>query len=240
MAVETSAFFQAAEKAHGKPLSNLSDAWLGGDSLAKLSAEVQARHRSRRFWSVDSFERQLDKSLIVYGTLAEADVQRQAAQRLQRKLAGRWANIDVPIKADTEVSDAVLKDAHILLVGRPLTNRLTARLAGSLPVQFGSVSVNVAGETYANPQTAIVAAGPSPMAADRSVVVFAGLGTEGMWDCIARFPDRGHATAEVLIVEAGSTPRGIAVTSPSTRKDPLMSASPRRRDEERSESLQVR
>jgi Phospholipase B len=235
-AVDTAAFFQAAEKAHGKPLSNLADAWLGGDTLPRLGAEAQARHRSGRIWSVDSFERQLDKTLIVYGTLAEADVQRQSAARLQRKLAVRWANIDLPIKADSDVSDAVLKDSHILLIGRPSTNRLTARLAGALPVRFGPVSVSVAGETFAHPQTGVVAAGPNPMATDRSVVVFAGLGTEGMWDCVGRFPDRGQATAEVLLMEAGSPMRGIAVPPPSTRDDPLMSATPRRRDDGRAGS----
>ena len=115
------------------------------------------------------------KSLIVFGTVAEAESQREAAAALQRKLAARWANFTVPIKPDTEVSESTIKDVHILLVGRPATNRLTARLAKALPVGFGMASFKIAGETYAHPQTAVVAAGPSPLAADRSVVVFAGL-----------------------------------------------------------------
>ena len=49
------------------------------------------------------------------------------------------------------------------------------------------------------------------MAADRSVVVFAGLGTEGTWDCIRRFPDHGGATAEVMIMEADGPLRRLAV-----------------------------
>ena len=170
-----------------------------------------------RFWSVDSFERQLDKALIVYGTVAEADVQREAAHQLQRKLAGRWANLEIPIKADVDVSDLTIKDSHILLVGRPATNRLTARLSETLPVRFGSNSVRVAGDTFANPHTAIVAAGPNPMAADRSVVVFAGLSSEGTWECVRRFPDRGNAMAEVLLIEADAPNRRLALPSPSAR-----------------------
>ena len=103
--MSSAAFFAAAEKAHGNPLGELKAAWLNGDALSKLSANVRARKASGRFWSVDSFEQQLDKALIVYGTIAEADSQREAAQTLQRKLAGRWANIRVPINADTEVTD---------------------------------------------------------------------------------------------------------------------------------------
>ena len=187
-AVSSAAFFEAAEKAHGKPLGDLKAAWLNGDALSKLSADARARKASGRFWSVDSFERQLDKTLIVYGTIAEADSQREAAQALQRKLAGRWANITLPIKADTDVTDSMIKDSHILLVGRPATNRLTARLAKALPVGFGTASFTLAGETYAHPQTAIVAAGPSPLAADRSVVIFAGLSAEATWMCPGGFP----------------------------------------------------
>ena len=210
-AVETAAFFRAAEKAHGKPLASLAQAWLGGDALAKLGAEVRARQATGRFWSVDSFERQLDKALIVYGTLAESDVQREAALTLQRKLASRWANITIPVKADADVTDSLLRDAHILLVGRPSTNRLTARLAPALPVHFGPASVGVAGQTFAHPHSAIVAAGPSPMAPDRSVVAFAGLSAEGTWECARRFPDHGGATAEVLLLEAGAPLRRLAV-----------------------------
>ena len=87
------------------------------------------------------------------------------------------------------MTDGMIKDAHILLIGRPATNRLTARLAKALPVSFGSASFTLAGETYGHPHTAIVAAGPNPLAADRSVVVFAGLSAEGTWTCPRRFPD---------------------------------------------------
>jgi hypothetical protein len=227
-AVETAEFFQAAENAHGKPLSRMVESWLNGQAIAALGADVKGRHETRRFWSVDSFERQLDKALIVYGTAAEADVQREAAQRLQRKLAGRWANVMIPIKADSEISDALLKDAHILLVGRPSTNRLTGRLAGALPVRFGPASVTVAQETFAHPHTALVAAGPSPMAPDRMIVIFAGLSPEGTWECIHRFPDHGGATAEVLLMEDDAPNRRLAVSPPSARSDQVSSGAVRK------------
>jgi len=209
--VAGAAFFEAAEKAHGKPLVDLKDAWLSGEALSRLSSDTRTRKTSGRFWSVDSFERQLDKTLIVFGTLAEADSQREAALALRRKLASRWANITVPVKADSDVTDSMLKDAHILLVGRPATNRLTARLVEALPLRFGPTSLTVAGETYAHPHTAVVAAGPSPFAADRSVVVFAGLSAEGTWQCARRFPDHSDATAEVMLMEAGTPIRRFAV-----------------------------
>ncbi len=228
--VSSAAFFDAAEKALGKPLGELRDAWLNGDALSRLGRDVRDRKSTGRFWSVDSFERQLDKTLIVYGTLAEADAQREAAQSLQRKLASRWANMTVPIKADKDVDKNFLKDFHILLVGRPATNRITDHLAKALPVEFGAASFTIAGETFAHPHSAVVAAGPSPLASNRSVVVFAGLSAEGTWTCPRRFPDNGWATAEVLVFEEGSAMRrlavpawddtsGIASAAPSTDAD---------------------
>jgi hypothetical protein len=221
--VDSVEFFRAAEVAHGKSLSDLADAWLGPDALSHLRAETRARHASGRFWSVDSFERQLDKAVIVYGTAAEADAQREAATALQRKLASRWANVTVPIKADADVTESQLKDLHILLVGRPSTNRWSRRLAEALPVRFGASSVTVADETFAQPRTSVVAAGPSPMAAHRSVVLFAGLSAEGTWDCVRRFPDHGGATAEVMIFEAGGPVRRLAIAPSSRHRDRVMS-----------------
>ena len=60
--VTTASFFEAAEKAHGKSLESLKDTWLNGEAITKLGPDVQARKASGRFWSVDSFERQLDKA----------------------------------------------------------------------------------------------------------------------------------------------------------------------------------
>lgn len=215
--VDSAAFFKAASLALGKPLDELAEVWLGPEPLPRLGSDAQLRQASGRFWSIDSFERQLENCVIVYGTLAEADVQREAAAALQRKLAARWANRLIPVKSDTEVSESTLQGAHVLLVGRPSTNRWTARLAAALPVQFGPVSVRVGDETYANPRTAIVAAGPSTLAAGRSVVVFAGLGSEGTWDGVRRFPDRGGATAEVMIFPPDAPIRRIALPAGKER-----------------------
>jgi hypothetical protein len=209
--VSSAAFFVEAEKTHGKPLGDLKAAWLNGEALSKLSADARARQAAGRYWAVDSFERELDKTLIVYGTIAEVDSQREAAETLVRKLAARWANIIVPIKADKDVTDEMIKDCHVLLLGRPAVNRLSARFAKALPIDFGAVSFTLVGETYAHPLTAIVAAGPSPLAANRSVVIFAGLSAEATWMCAKRFPDHGGASAEVLLMENGESVRQLAV-----------------------------
>ncbi|MFO0889652.1 MAG: C45 family autoproteolytic acyltransferase/hydrolase [Isosphaeraceae bacterium] len=201
--VSTAEFFAAAEKVHGRSLSEQKDAWLGPDAASHLGDDVRGRLAAKRFWLVDAFEREPESSLIVYGTLAEAEAQREAAGLLQRKLAARWFNATIPIKSDQEVSEDELKSRHILLIGRPATNRITARLARALPVQFGPASFLAAGKVYAHPDTALAVAGPNPAAGDRSVVLFAGLSATGTYQGIRRFPDNGGAAAEMLLMEAG-------------------------------------
>ncbi len=77
--VSSARFFAAAEKVHGRRLGDLKAAWLNGEALSKLGADVRQRKATGRFWSVESFERQLDKTIIVYGTITEVDAQREAA-----------------------------------------------------------------------------------------------------------------------------------------------------------------
>jgi hypothetical protein len=205
-------FFEAARKAHGSDLSPLDRNGSGEDALSRLGGDVRARWESGHFWSIDSFERQPEETLIVFGTLKEADAQREAAALLQRKIARRWGNHTVPILADRDATEADLKGRHLLLIGRPDTNSVVARCAGSLPLAFGPGSFRLLGKTYAHPASAVIAAGPIPKAPVRSIVVFAGLGAEATWRCVQRLPDhRGGPSAEVLLLEAGAPPRPLTV-----------------------------
>ena len=137
-----------------------------------------------------------------------------AAEALQRKLASRFANRTLPIKADNDVTDSMIKDSHILLVGRPATNRVSARLARALPVSFGAASFTLAGETYAHPLTAVVAAGPNPMAADRSVVIFAGLSADATWHSVEAIGTLDGETSNVILSPAGGQPKRLAIGIP--------------------------
>lgn len=207
--VASEPFFAAAEKALGRSLSEQKSVWTSDQPLAKLPRFAQARRAAGRIWAVGSFERELDQSLIIHGTLAESDAQREAATALQEKLAARWANIRVPIKADIDVKDDELKRVHVLLIGRPSTNALAARWAKALPIAFGPASFTVGGQTYADANTWVVAAGPNPLARDRSVVILAGLSAPATWRCPRALPDRGGLSAEVLIQEAGGSPKPL-------------------------------
>ena len=83
-------------------------------------------------FTVQTFKEEPEQTLIVYGTADEANVNREAAEALQQAIRASHCNITVPIKTDREVTDDDLKTHHLLLIGRPGCNTLTARFAAEL------------------------------------------------------------------------------------------------------------
>ncbi len=212
----TDDFFAQAAKAHGRSLDAFRADVLGPEPLERLGLDVRDRWDSGRFWSVNAFENDLENALIVYGTLHDADAQREAAERLQALLRRRWSNITVPIKSDAELTGADRNGRHLLLIGRPATNAAAASLAASWPVRFGPASFTLDGTTYAHPASALIVAGPNPADRAHSVVLFAGLSAASTWRVVEQWP---HAPAEVVLIEAGASARSLVV--------PVLSAGPR-------------
>jgi hypothetical protein len=210
--VTAAQFREHAEKACGKPLASLFDPYCTGKGRTNAPANG--------CWSIFSFEKEPERALIVYGTLQDRSAQREAAGLLARKVARRWSNHDLTVKADTDVTDADLRDHHLLLIGRPETNAVTARVAKALPVTFGPASFVLRGETYAHPGSAVVAAGCNPLNPRYSVVAYAGLGGEATWHCVQRLPEDTFGDSlvtEVLLMAAGSAPKPVIATAPEEK-----------------------
>lgn len=104
----TEAFRTRAEAIAGRDLGAFFQSWLTAKGLPADPGGGS--------WSIDSFEAEPERALIVYGTLKDASAQREAAEQLQRGIARRWSNMTVPLQPDTDVTDADLKSHHILLV----------------------------------------------------------------------------------------------------------------------------
>lgn len=204
--VSTAEFREAVERISGHDLKPILDEWL---TRARPRLAVNAAG-----WSINAYEAQLDQAVIVYGTTRESDAQREAAERLQRQIQRKWSNILVPILADRDASPEALKDRHILLIGRPETNRLTAALVKGLPVTFGAASFQVGRDTYAHALSGVIAAGANPDDPRHEIVVFAGLSAEATWRLVHEVGQRTEEPAEVVIVAAGTTPRRLVVKRP--------------------------
>ncbi len=217
------AFRTQAEKAgaeNGRDLTGFFDSWLKGQGLPDAAARPVTSSAS--VWSIDSFEVEPEAALIVYGTLKEADAQREAAEHLQRAIARRWSNILVPVRADTEIAEADLRSHHVLVVGRPDTIYGADRLVKTLPVTFGPASFVLKGETYAHPATALIVAGPNPFAiALRGRPVRGPERRRHLADRPARWGPQEHAGAR-LAVGFGDEGSGAGALKPEARgRDPV-------------------
>ena len=206
-AVSTQQFREHLEQAAGHSLAAILDPWLSGNGTLEQAD-------ASNFWAIDSFEIEPERALIVYGTLADRDAQREAAELLQRKMARRFTNFSIPITADKDVSDDDLRNHHVLLIGRPATNSVAARLAAGLSIRFGEGSFVVRDQTYAHADTTIVAAGSNRLNPRYSIVVYAGLGARATRACIESLADRGGGDpAEILLTPAGQPAKPLRITA---------------------------
>jgi hypothetical protein len=201
--VTTAEFRSHMEKMSGKSLEPFfqkyvqsSDPNGPGTATWKLGTK-----KERPVWSIFGWEKGIEDTLIIYGTQAEAAANREAALRLQEVIARRWGNYRPAIKADVDVTESQIQDKNLLLIGRPETNSLAARLQEQLPIKFGLRSFEVKGTTYAAAQSAVAVSGPHPHHAQRCMVLLAGLSAEATW----KLPQQlGWTPCDALVV----TPEG--------------------------------
>lgn len=144
--------------------------WHADESAAETSVKFTVRT-----WTEDQ-----ERSVIVYGTIADVEANREAAERLQKTIIKRGTNIIVPVLSDTQAESSLdkLKGKHVVLIGGPATNKLAKRWRESFPVSFGPGSFEVRKESYAHPGSAMIASATKPGDESASVVVVAGLSAE--------------------------------------------------------------
>ena len=147
----------------------------------------------------------LEHALIVYGTQSEADGNRIAAEKLQRAIIDHPLHLIVPFKPDSQVTDEDLRGRHVLLIGRPECNSITARLARSLPLTFGPRSFILSGQIYANADSAVIAAGANPGDEHYSIVCAAGLSAQATLRAALDLPHGTPAPLKVLLAHQAAT-----------------------------------
>src|SRR5205823_6196874 len=130
------------------------------------------------------------------------------AEELQKTIVRHWSNMTVPIKSDKDVTDDELKKRHLVLIGRPDSNTILARVKDSLPITFGRRSFVVAGDTYAHMDSAVIVAGENPLNPRFSVVVIAGLSPSAT---LRTAPLLIHSAspAEAVVFAHGKPPRSL-------------------------------
>jgi Phospholipase B/S-layer like family, C-terminal region len=156
-------------------------------------------------FTILTFDSEVEKTLIVYGTLNEAAANHEAAILLQQSVRRREHNITPAIKMDSEVTEQDLASHHLLLVGRPDSNSLVQRFQDSLPATFGTNSFEVRGMVYAHPESAIIMATDNPLNRRYSVVTIAGLSSLSTLQVMSKFEDNLLSYAQIVVLPHNQT-----------------------------------
>ena len=166
--------------------------------------------------AIQAFDEQRDKTLIVYGTSDDESANRLTAEALQEVIRTHWSNQIVPIKSDKDVSDDELRNHHLLLIGRPDTNRIVEAFRDHWPVKFGARSFTVRGETYAHAGSAVLTAAANPLNPRYSAVILAGLSAEATTRTPEAIYRKECEGADVLILPHGGRIRAMVAPAPKT------------------------
>jgi hypothetical protein len=102
------------------------------------------------------------------GEYAKADLERF------RREWSKYLRAELPIKDDTEVTADDMATKHLVLFGDPGSNSLIAEVLGRLPLEWTKKTVTFRGKEYDAAAHLPVLIYPSPLAADRYVVLNSG------------------------------------------------------------------
>jgi predicted esterase len=110
-----------------------------------------------------------------------------------RLVAEHWSQphgwiVSYPIVRDVDVTDAMMHERSLVLIGPPSSNSVLARIADRLPIRFESDAIVVGTQAHRGEQVGTAFIAPNPLAGGRLVLVLAGLRPAGTWRAIA-LPD---------------------------------------------------
>lgn len=171
LVVDGTTVCRAAEKRY---LSRAADTW----SCSPNAPETAGKKAARLAGPLDDI--QLHPTLVVYGTLRNAEVNRLVAEK---HATVEQSNLKYPIVADADLTESDLTTKSLILIGGPGDNRVTAKLADALPVKFAQgaagPSITLRDKHFEGADTGVSFIYPSPKAKGEYVVVHAGLGPMG-------------------------------------------------------------
>jgi predicted esterase len=133
-----------------------------------------------------------DSMVHVYGTgdpAMTAALKKSAERGAQGWPVWLW-RVQQKVIADTEVTDALMHQSHLVLYGTPGANSVLSKIASHLPVRVDADGVTLGNRTFTNKGVGVKFVYPNPLAPERYVIVQAGPTIAGV--------DGGHKLPDFL------------------------------------------
>jgi hypothetical protein len=116
---------------------------------------------------------------IVYGTNT-SDPQAQEDLKCLALRASRWtdwADLEVPVIPDKDLSDDRIRTMNLVLFGDEITNSIIARINDQLPIRFAEEGIRAGDKIYQG-DLGFVEVFPNPLNQDHYVVILGSRNTE--------------------------------------------------------------
>lgn len=110
--------------------------------------------------------------IVIYGSLAEAEANKSAAESFVDDFAGLSHEI---IKVDTNANEADFNTKRVILFGRPETNKITQRFQDGFPIRFEKDKFTWQGVTYDKPTQGVAQIVENPLDTQSMIILYAGL-----------------------------------------------------------------
>ena len=146
---------------------------------------------------------QAEPFVFVYGTADGKD--KAAAEKVVESVlaplfgtgdGSGFLREDMKVKADADVTDVDIAEKHLVLIGTPAQNRLTARIADKLPVKFLADGYALGGKEYREKGLILAMIYPNPLNPQRYVLLLSEDHVRRLWeypDYIILLPSQGGA-----------------------------------------------
>lgn len=148
--------------------------WVVPDRPARVvlnpGFDVPLRLENPYTWA--TFLDRFHDTLIVYGTARQEEANHTLALRFQATLADAYTEVLPRVVKDCELDEETAARHDLIVLGSPLDNTVTARLAAQLPATVGRNFFTLLGKGYSHPDDGAFLAVPNPANPARAVYLF--------------------------------------------------------------------
>ena len=128
---------------------------------------------NENYFTWSNFFDDYSNSIIVYGTKRQIEANHTLALRFSKMLADKFTETLVPVKKDSELSEAEMRNKDLIIIGNISDNNLMELLANKLDLGLSKNSFSFYGKDYNNSDDGLFAAFPNPFNNKNAVYLFA-------------------------------------------------------------------
>jgi hypothetical protein len=144
--------------------------------------------KTNNYFTFSNFYDDFSKTVIVYGTTREIEANHTLALRFQKTAADRFTEILLPVKKDCEVSEEILKNNDLILLGGAYDNSLIKSIAENSGLKLGNSFFIWKDKTYSGSNDGLMIVLPNPYNQNKMVTLIISNSALQLYQMCKNFP----------------------------------------------------